>query len=701
MSAPGHVVAAPGHRCPVVFPRSLSDLGAEFWPLELGYGLTEEGLWAPRATVKILRPKDFRPIRASFGPISARRSPRISIRSSFLTEIVLEIHSEWIRNPKFDRLLVKSALVWGGQIFNLDLNCPSRSHGLEKSPRFVRWMGFKESFIQTVYARPKLLVLLFVLLLLPLTVLLSFLAWDAMESEYASERRQILHFEELAAYRVVNSVGFELFNLHFFFSYKIRTLVEEPATDWPRVIAQQIATFQHSDRYPDLIDDALIAVDAPGGVPTWSRFVQGQWHEAQAPDWAPAAETLFHQAIDPQVSLERPTLLFPLPPEGISRRVFVIHYRVREVLEVITPALYQKAFAQGNGKHAYAVSVVRQDTPVTFPVPPTADWLVPLVPEMPFSEWLRTYLERQADYFPGPEPERRYIQNLTKVHPNQAEWALQVTLLPAGLATYSEQVHGRNRTLALALFASLWIVFGVFLFSIARVLRAGNRERAFVTLVSHELKTPLAALRSLSENLSGGYVSGPDRVKDYGSQILEQAGHLEGMVGNILALADLRNPKTTMELQVVDLGELARRAAAQTDWHVTGPIEERWMVLGNLAALEAAVGNLVSNAAKYGTASDGPPPEVNLAVRRARGGGRWIGLSVIDHGPGLSRSERRKCVSSFTKGLKASDAQIPGSGLGLSLIRITMRHLQGRLELSSTEGGGLTVTLLLKERKRL
>jgi hypothetical protein len=74
-------------------------------------GLTDEGLWAPGATAKTLGPKNFRPIRASFGPISARQLPRISIRGSLLTKIVLEIHGhacppEWIRNPKSDRLLV-------------------------------------------------------------------------------------------------------------------------------------------------------------------------------------------------------------------------------------------------------------------------------------------------------------------------------------------------------------------------------------------------------------------------------------------------------------------------------------------------------------------------------------------------------------------------------------------------------------------
>ena len=71
---------------------------------------TEEGLWAPRITAKIKRPTDFRSIRASFGPIPAPQSPRISIRGSFLTKIGLEIQGhtcplEWIRNPKSERLL--------------------------------------------------------------------------------------------------------------------------------------------------------------------------------------------------------------------------------------------------------------------------------------------------------------------------------------------------------------------------------------------------------------------------------------------------------------------------------------------------------------------------------------------------------------------------------------------------------------------
>ena len=137
----------------------------------------------------------------------------------------------------------------------------------------------------------------------------------------------------------------------------------------------------------------------------------------------------------------------------------------------------------------------------------------------------------------------------------------------------------------------------------------------------------------------------------------------------------------------VDLGELARAAAARAGVALEGDIPGPWVALGASAAIRAALDNLVTNAFKYGV-RPGCAPEITLGLhKRTRWGVRWTGVSVTDHGE--SRSVRR--LRSRGSGRQ------PGGGIGLDLVRDTQRHLRGRIEVRPVPGGGLCFTLWLRE----
>ncbi len=120
-----------------------------------------------------------------------------------------------------------------------------------------------------VYSHTRRLVLLSLLFFLPATVMVCVLAWNALGDELSSEHHQISRFEELASYRVVNSVGFELFNLNFNFSFKIKQALEDPTTDWPKAVAAVVDSFQRRDGTPDLLDEVYLVT----GNPRWDAFL--------------------------------------------------------------------------------------------------------------------------------------------------------------------------------------------------------------------------------------------------------------------------------------------------------------------------------------------------------------------------------------------------------------------------------------------
>ena len=115
-------------------------------------------------------------------------------------------------------------------------------------------------------------------------------------------------------------------------------------------------------------------------------------------------------------------------------------------------------------------------------------------------------------------------------------------------------------------------------------------------------------------------------------------------------------------------------------------------VYANAQALEAALCNLITNACKYG----GPEGQIGLEVRQAANGqAAEIQITVRDRGPGIPSDELPHLFEPFFRGRAARQAQIRGSGLGLSLVKNTIEAHGGRISVKSALGKGSVFTIHL------
>jgi signal transduction histidine kinase len=115
-------------------------------------------------------------------------------------------------------------------------------------------------------------------------------------------------------------------------------------------------------------------------------------------------------------------------------------------------------------------------------------------------------------------------------------------------------------------------------------------------------------------------------------------------------------------------------------------------VSGDAAALERAVANLVCNARKYG----GPDHAVAVRLRAVpEDSPREIAVSVGDRGPGIEPDEQVRLFEPFFRGRRAREAQTPGSGLGLAVVRRIVESHGGRVDVASEPGRGSVFTILL------
>jgi len=221
----------------------------------------------------------------------------------------------------------------------------------------------------------------------------------------------------------------------------------------------------------------------------------------------------------------------------------------------------------------------------------------------------------------------------------------------------------------------------------AELERAQDAERAFLLSVSHELKTPLTAIRGHAEALEDGVLG----ARDAGEVIQREAGRLERLIRDLLDLARLRRRTFSIGGGVVDLGEIARdcveRFQAQARRYqvaLTAATEPHAGATADGDRVLQAVSNLVENAIRCTPAGG--------AVRVLAAGGR---IDVVDDGPGLSESDIDRAFERFYLYERYGAERSVGTGLGLAIVRELAEAMGGAVEVRSALGVGSTFSLVL------
>lgn len=206
---------------------------------------------------------------------------------------------------------------------------------------------------------------------------------------------------------------------------------------------------------------------------------------------------------------------------------------------------------------------------------------------------------------------------------------------------------------------------------LARLDAAGARQRAFIADAAHELRSPLASLRTQLE------VAASVGENAETADLLADVLRLGRLVDDLLVLARLDAPRAARPPVLLDLVELALAAggsqlAVQGEGHAVGEPE----------ALRRVVANLVDNARRHAAA------RVLVTVAPGR-------LDVDDDGPGVPAAQRERIFERFTRLDDARARDAGGSGLGLAIARETARVAGGDVTLGESPLGGARFTLTL------
>ncbi|EAC3038895.1 PAS domain-containing protein [Listeria monocytogenes] len=238
------------------------------------------------------------------------------------------------------------------------------------------------------------------------------------------------------------------------------------------------------------------------------------------------------------------------------------------------------------------------------------------------------------------------------------------------------------------------------LHDITQIRHLENVRSEFVTNVSHELKTPVTALKGFAETLLDGAMYDEVLLKKFLTIIKEESDRLHRLIMDILALSRIEQNPVAENVELVDVDEVIEQSArtifemaTEKNIRVTIPekTSESVMIETDRDKLQQIIINLLSNAINY-TPVDGKV-EVKLIEQEAE-----VIIEVTDNGIGIPAKDIDRVFERFYRVDKARSRHSGGTGLGLSIVKHLVENCGGRIEVESQEEVGSTFRVTLPKK---
>ncbi|MBA3313014.1 MAG: HAMP domain-containing histidine kinase [Planctomycetota bacterium] len=257
---------------------------------------------------------------------------------------------------------------------------------------------------------------------------------------------------------------------------------------------------------------------------------------------------------------------------------------------------------------------------------------------------------------------------------------LNIALMVCWIVFLAKSFQYTALTIGTVLFALVLVGLTIYLVLSIKSIRLHQRQVNFVDSVTHELKSPIAAVRLYLDTLRLRQVTldAAQRAECY--EVMEaELTRLELLINQLLEVGRLERIGEESDPEDVALTPLLERSlrAACTHHKVDEATVfeldmEPAVVHARPLVLEMMFGNLLDNAVKYA----GDPPKVDVQVRVRH---RRVIVRVADNGPGVPRDQRKKIFDLFYRGGNELERTRKGTGLGLYIVRTLVHFLKGRV----------------------
>ena len=264
----------------------------------------------------------------------------------------------------------------------------------------------------------------------------------------------------------------------------------------------------------------------------------------------------------------------------------------------------------------------------------------------------------------------------------------QLTELNSTRASRIKQYLGEGGTFLVVIFIGAAIVYSSF----QKSIRLSRQQNNFMLAVTHELKSPIAAMKLNLQTLEKYQLDEEKRIELL-SKSIKETNRLNDLCDNMLLASQMEGGQHKATKEKLDFTEIAKSSARKYDNRyperiITQIDKEENVVNGDRLMLQIAVNNLLENAIKYS------PPPTAVHVRLFNKDNK-VCLQVIDQGIGIPDSEKQKIFKKFYRVGNENTRKSKGTGLGLYLTHKIVKQHNGKISVSDNDPSGSIFELVL------
>jgi signal transduction histidine kinase len=249
----------------------------------------------------------------------------------------------------------------------------------------------------------------------------------------------------------------------------------------------------------------------------------------------------------------------------------------------------------------------------------------------------------------------------------------------------------------------LFLILSLLMLGIMVLVRDVYREAElaklkshFISNVTHEIKTPISTIHALTENLVNGLIPDQSKQQRYFHLIQRNSERLNHLVSNFLDFSRIEAKKKIYQKELLPVRDVIKKSAARFKTLLNvGTVQFSASISPNLPSmmvdaggLELAILNLLDNAVKY----SGSSPTVELSAERSN---NHVIIRVRDYGIGIKYKDHKKIFDKHYRAETTDGKNIPGSGIGLAIVKDVVSAHGGRVEVDSEVDKGTTITMYL------